>query len=125
MKTILILASNPDGTSVLDLDREIREIREGLRRSQNRDQFRIEVRGAVRPKDLRRSLLDVTPQIVHFSGHGSGEGGLVLEDDDGNEHLVESEELSGLFEIFANQVECILRGLSSNGTETYAKSCTS
>ena len=32
MKQILILASNPKGTSVLDLDREIRDIREGLRR---------------------------------------------------------------------------------------------
>jgi hypothetical protein len=33
MKTILVLAPNPKGTSALDLDREIREIREGLKRS--------------------------------------------------------------------------------------------
>jgi WD40 repeat protein len=108
MKRILILASNPKGTSVLDLDREIRDIREGLRRSKNRDQFDIEVRGAVRPKDLRQSLLDVKPQIVHFCGHGSGEGGLVLETDDGNEQFVENDELSRLFEIFSNDLECIL-----------------
>ncbi|WP_414573507.1 hypothetical protein [Nostoc sp. CCY 9925] len=82
MKRILILASNPKGTSVLDLDREIRDIREGLRRSPNRDRFDIEVRGAVRPIDLRRAMLEVEPQIVHFCGHGSGKGGLVLEDDD-------------------------------------------
>ena len=108
MKTILILASNPKGTSVLDLDREIRDIREGLRRSPNRDDFDIEMRGAVRPIDLRRSLLEVKPQIVHFCGHGSGEGGLVLEDDDGNAQLVASDALSRLFEIFADRVECIL-----------------
>ena len=108
MKTILILASNPKGTSVLDLDREIRDIREGLRRSQNRDQFHIELRGAVRPIDLRRSLLEVKPQIVHFCGHGDGEDGLVLEDDDGKAQLVKSDELARLFEIFADQVECIL-----------------
>jgi len=108
MKTILILSSNPNGTSVLDLDREIRDIREGLRRSQNRDHFHIEVRGAVRPEDLRRSLLDVTPQIVHFCGHGTGEDGLVLEDDDGKAQLVKSDKLARLFENFADQVECIL-----------------
>lgn len=108
MKQILILASNPKGTSVLDLDREIRDIREGLRRSPNRDDFDIEMRGAVRPTDLRRSLLEVKPQIVHFCGHGSGEGGLVLEDDDGNEQFVTNEALSRLFEVFADRVECIL-----------------
>lgn len=107
-KQILVLASNPKGTSALDLDREIREIREGLRQSPHRDQFQIEWRGAVRPIDLRRSLLEVKPQIVHFCGHGSGTGGLVLENDDGNELFVENEELSRLFEIFSNHVECIL-----------------
>ncbi|MBD2695217.1 CHAT domain-containing protein [Anabaena catenula] len=108
MKRILILASNPKGTSVLDLDREIRDIREGLRRSQNRDQFDIEVRGAVRPIDLRRAMLEVKPQIVHFCGHGSGEDGLVLEDDHGNEHFVNSDALSKLFKQFSDKVECIL-----------------
>lgn len=108
MKRILILASNPKGTSVLDLDREIRDIREGLRRSPNRDQFDIEVRGAVRPIDLRRAMLEVKPQIVHFCGHGSKEDGLVLEDDRGNEHFVKSDALSGLFKQFLDNVECIL-----------------
>ncbi|MBD2025820.1 CHAT domain-containing protein [Leptolyngbya sp. FACHB-711] len=108
MRTILILSSNPKGTSVLDLDREIRDIREGLRRSPNRNQFQIEVRGAVRPIDLRRSLLDEKPQIVHFCGHGSGEGGLVLETDRGEAQLVESVALAELFAEFATQVECIL-----------------
>lgn len=108
MKTILILASNPKGTSVLDLDREIRDIREGLRRSQNRDQFDLEVRGAVRPIDLSRALLEVQPQIVHFCGHGSGEEGLVLEDDQGNAHPISSDALANLFKQFSSTVECIL-----------------
>ncbi|MGL5878240.1 MAG: CHAT domain-containing protein, partial [Xenococcaceae cyanobacterium] len=108
MKQILILSSNPKGTPVLDLAREIREIREGLLRSLNQEQINIEARGALRPKDLRRSLLEIKPQIVHFCGHGSGKGGLVLEDDNGNEQFVASDELSRLFEVFADRVECIL-----------------
>ena len=108
MKQILILSSNPKGTPVLDLAREIREIREGLLRSLNHEQIDIEARGAVRPIDLRRSLLEVKPQIVHFCGHGTGEGGLVLEDDAGNEQFVASDELSRLFEVFTDRVECIL-----------------
>lgn len=119
MKTILILASNPKGTSVLDLEREIRDVREGLRRAQNRDEFRIEVRGAVRPIDLRRALLEVEPQIVHFCGHGTGDDGLVLEDDDGKEHLVSGETLSRLFELFADKIECVL--LNACYSEAQAK----
>lgn len=122
MKTILILSSNPKGTSVLDLDREIRDICEGLRRSPNRDQFQIEVRGAVRPEDLRRSLLEVKPQIVHFCGHGDGEDGLVLETNQGEAQFIESDELARLFEIFAEQVECIL--LNACYSEVQAKALT-
>ena len=72
MKTILVLAANPKGTSQLNLDKEVREIQAGLERSKHRDRFRIEQRWAVRPRDLQRALLDCHPQIVHFSGHGVG-----------------------------------------------------
>ena len=108
MKKILILASNPKGTATLDLDRELRELREGLRRSPNRDEFKIETREAVRPSDLRRAMLEVQPQIVHFCGHGTGVQGLILEDEDGQERLASTEALSDLFRIFSNQVECVL-----------------
>jgi hypothetical protein len=79
VKKILVLASNPRRTSLLDLNREIRDIREVLRRSLNRDQFVLETREAVRPEDLRRAMLEVKPQIVHFCGHGTGNQGLVEE----------------------------------------------
>ena len=68
VKTILVLAANPKGTSPLRLGEEVREIQDGLDRSRRRDRFRIEQRWAVRPKDIQRALLDCCPQIVHFSG---------------------------------------------------------
>ncbi len=80
-RTILILASSSIDTARLRLDKEAREIDEGLRRAQKREQFTLQQKWAVRPDDLRRVLLDFNPQIVHFSGHGSGEKGLVLEND--------------------------------------------
>lgn len=113
IKKILILASNPKGTSVLDLDREIRNIREGLRRSENREQFQIEQRGATRVEDLRQGLLETKPTIVHFCGHGSGEQGLLLEDNSGEPYFASTEALSGLFEITADPnahipISCVL-----------------
>ena len=89
----------------MTLDREIREIREGLRQSPHHDQFVIDWCGAVRPVDLRRALLEVEPQIVHFCGHDNGDDGLVLEDSLGQSQMVSSDALSNLFSVFPNNPE--------------------
>ena len=107
-KTILILAANPKGTSPLRLDQEVRDICEGLQRSPFQNHFRIESRWAVRPRDVRLALLQVNPQIVHFCGHGFGDEGLAFETESGAVQLVGAEALAGLFELFADQIECVV-----------------
>ncbi|MEH2178471.1 metallophosphoesterase [Nostoc sp.] len=108
-RTILMLASSPVNTARLRLDLEAREINEGLRRAQQREQFILEQKWAVRPDDLRRALLDFNPQIVHFCGHGVGQQGLVLDNDAGEMQFVSTNALASLFKLFANRgVECIV-----------------
>jgi hypothetical protein len=68
----------------------------------------LEQRWAIRPDDLRRALLDIEPQIVHFSGHGAGDDGIVVEDDNGKSKIVTTEALSNLFKQCAHHVECVL-----------------
>jgi hypothetical protein len=106
-KRILILAANPKTTPRLRLDEEIREIKEGLQRSIQRDLFEIEAHWALRLRDLRRALLDYDPDIVHFTGHGEKKG-LILEDETGLAVPISAKALSGLFELFAGKVECVL-----------------
>ena len=108
MKKILILTANPKNSDKLRLDEEVREIQEGLQRSRSRDQFEIISKWAVRPDDLRRALLDHEPQIVHFSGHGAGTKGLVLENNAGQMQLVSASSLARLFKLFCEKVECVL-----------------
>lgn len=107
VKKILILAANPKRTSRLRLDEEVREIADGLKRAQKRDQFILEQRWAVRPRDIQRAMLDISPQLVHFSGHGTGDEGLMFEDETGAAQLVDGEALAGLFALFT-QVECVV-----------------
>lgn len=107
-QTILFLAANPNSTGRLRLDQELRDIAEGLQRAQKRDQFNLEQRLAARPRDVQRAMLDVSPQIIHFSGHGAGEQGLVFEDEMGNTKLVNEAALAGLFELFADQINCVV-----------------
>jgi formylglycine-generating enzyme required for sulfatase activity len=108
VRKILVLSANPKGTKPLRLDEEIREIKQGLQLAIKRDRFVIESAEAVRYRDIHRSILNCEPQIVHFSGHGAGEPGLLFEDNTGKHKLVDAEALAGLFELFADQVECVL-----------------
>ncbi|MEH2404357.1 NB-ARC domain-containing protein [Nostoc sp.] len=105
---ILILAANPKQTGRLRVDEELRDIKEGLQRSLNREKFELRYDLAVRPRDIRRAILDYRPNIIHFSGHGAGVKGLAFEDETGLEQLVTGEALAGLFGQFFNQVECVL-----------------
>jgi CHAT domain-containing protein len=105
-KKILILAANPKTTSSLRLDEEIREIEEGLRRANYRDQFEIRAKMAVRLRDFRRALLDYEPQIVHFTGHGEKEG-LFVEDEVGFSTLFSTKALAQLFKLCSQHVECV------------------
>lgn len=107
-QTILFLAANPKDTRPLRLDQELRDIAEGLQCAQKRTQFNLEQRWAVRPRDIQRAMLDVNPQIIHFSGHGVGEQGLLFEDELGNAKLVDGAALAGLFELFAEQIQCVV-----------------
>lgn len=107
IKKILILSANPQGTAKLRLDEEVREIEEGLRRSKLREHFVTYSRWATRLKDLRRAMLDYEPHIVHFCGHGQ-EDGLTVEDENGKAVVVSPDALSGLFELFLEQIECVL-----------------
>ncbi|MGI0484340.1 CHAT domain-containing protein [Pantanalinema rosaneae CENA516] len=130
VKTILVLAANPKGTSPLRLGEEVRSLQMGLERSRYRDRFKLEQRWAVTAIDMRRALLDCQPQIVHFSGHGVGTEdsdqqvlsrkatvvtdstaepeGLMFEDEIGQPKLVSGEALSSLFALFSNQVKCVV-----------------
>ena len=108
MKKILILSANPINTNRLRLEEEVREIRLALERAPQREVFQLIPIGAVRIDDLRRTLLNNQPQIVHFSGHGTESNDLVLENISGEQQTVNPESLSKLFELCKEPIECVL-----------------
>lgn len=104
---ILTLAANPSDTTRLRLPAEVRGIQEGLALSEGREAFEVISQWAVQPDDLRRALLKYEPDIVHFSGHGTAETGLVFENEAGRATLVKSQTLAKLFEL-CTSVKCVL-----------------
>lgn len=76
----LFLAAYPDA-SPLTLDEEIRAIMQKIRASEYRDSMDLVSAWAVRPDDLLQKLNEHKPHIVHFSGHGSPSGEIILVDE--------------------------------------------
>ena len=75
---ILALQANSDPGAVLQLDKEIRDIKRTLAST---IAWGVEVlqEGAVQAPDLQTLLLRYRPDVLHFSGHGNSVGELMFE----------------------------------------------
>jgi hypothetical protein len=69
---VLYLTANP--AMDLRLDTEVRQVQQALRGAKYRDLVDIKLRPAATFQDLLDGLNDERPHVVHFSGHGGGEG---------------------------------------------------
>lgn len=105
---ILFLAADPSDEARLGLGQELRDIRERLQLSKERDRFILESRESVRVEDITQAIFHVDPQIVHFSGHGTRTGELNFESLTGKSQLVPADALAALFERFADKIDCVV-----------------
>ena len=106
--SILFLAADPTDSARIRQGEELREIQEKLKQSKQRARFEIYQQMSARPADISQAMLDVQPQIVHFSGHGSTSGSLSFESIMGTTQPVEPAALAELFKQFATQVICVV-----------------
>ncbi|MEH2375791.1 CHAT domain-containing protein [Nostoc sp.] len=116
---ILFLAADPSDATRLRLGQELRDIRERLQLAKERDRFFLESRESVRPGDISQAIFDLEPQIVHFSGHGTSTGELCFEDLLGKYQPVQLDALAALFELVAEQINCVV--LNACYSEAQAK----
>jgi len=96
-RCILVLAANPIDTERLRLDREVKLIEDELRQGEQRSRYQVVTKWATSRGELSRLLLEYKPAIVHFSGHGSPRGEIVLEDANGRAEAVPAGALTALF----------------------------
>ena len=108
MFKILFLSAEPTNASRLRVDEEVRSIQEQLHASQQKQEILLEQKHALRWKDFSRAMVDVQPHVVHFSGHGSASGQLCFETESGTIREIDPHVLAELFEIVADQVNCVV-----------------
>lgn len=104
----LFLAANPLSTERISLDKEIREITSKIRWADYGELIDVISIWAVRPEDLLQSLNTYRPQIVHFSGHGSEDGQIILVDNGGNPKPVSASALKSLFTTLKDNIRLVI-----------------
>ncbi len=121
-RTILLVAANPASTQALDLRGEHCAISQCLERAPKQHTLRVVAETAVTDDDLRRALLKHEPEIVHFSGHGAGNAGLVFEEA-GEPLFISGDALATLLGLCSNHVKCVV--LNACYSEVQAQSISS
>lgn len=102
------MTANPTDTTALRLNEEIRDIKTQIRAAQHRASFRIIEEHAVRTTDIIGYLQRHKPHVVHFSGHGSDKGEIILEDQNGRSKMVSPAALERLFQHLKSNIRCVV-----------------
>lgn len=107
---VAFFASDPgrDSATRLALDEEARAIGEKIRSSQHRDAIHLQTRWAVRPLDILQAINELSPTIVHFSGHGSDQDELVLQDDCGQPKLISKQAIVQTISVASASVRLVV-----------------
>jgi Alpha/beta hydrolase of unknown function (DUF900)/CHAT domain/Effector-associated domain 7 len=105
---VLVLAANPKGTDPLKLQEEADLIQASLRENRSGREYVVQIQQATRAEDLSRYLLQYEPVIVHFAGHGSSTGEIILENNQNQMQPVTPEALANLFATVGQQIECVV-----------------
>lgn len=101
---VLLASACPPGVDFLDLDGETRKVEDALKRLPG-----VEVHPLVHatPQGLRDKLLEQPFHVLHFMGHGSfdvrsGDGALLLEDEDGRAARIPGRVVANLLRDFSS-----------------------
>lgn len=105
---VLFIASNPVDQDQLRLDEEIRLIEHKIQTSKYRDSVELKAIWAARPGDLLQAINEYGPTIVHFSGHGSPQDELILQDEAGNTKKVSKAALVEMFKITSSGIKLVV-----------------
>jgi len=108
-QNILYWMANPKDTVNLNLPGEIRSVKDVLESGKFRERYKIHPEEAVEMGTITKSMQRINPSIVHFSGHGKGLQGIQISSDAaGKSSILPTNGLLRLFDIFKNELECIV-----------------
>jgi len=109
VRSVLVLAANPEDQVLIRTDREYAAIKEALSRTARGQEIRLHLpEFALSADKLIGTLLSAEPNLVHFAGHGGGAEGIYFESPQGGSEPVTGEALASVFRQFAHCVRAVV-----------------
>jgi hypothetical protein len=106
---IVLFTANPEGTPLLALDAEAREIEQKIRLAGGgTTAVKLMTRWAAHPSDLLPALNAERPQVVQFSCHGTEAEEIILQDASGKQKPVSKEALVALCRAVKDSVSLVV-----------------
>jgi len=115
---MLCLGASPEPMPRVAVGREFAQIAAVLREAPLRERIALSQAFATTSDELHRALLAQRPQILHFSGHGTEEKDLVIEDPTGGATSMPGESVLQLINIFKDDLRLVV--FNACHTETQA-----
>ncbi|HEU4712096.1 MAG TPA: CHAT domain-containing protein [Pyrinomonadaceae bacterium] len=115
---ILFLCADPDDLARIRLGREISEVEKNIRLGKYRDRFQIFTHFAVKEDDIRPALLMHQPHILHFSGHGSPQDGIILEDANGMAQCLSPQRFARIIATLPDNLRIVFLNACYSGQHT-------
>ncbi len=103
---ILFLSANTEESSKIRIDKEYKAITDELNNAINMEHIKLYTRLAVDLNTLINALIELSPHILHFSGHGNNDG-IELEGES-RPFFLKNESLEKLIDILSPDLECIV-----------------
>lgn len=105
--TILYLAASPKDIGHLETEIEFAALKRSLDAAFNRQNFKLpNPVFATTVEEMMKSINNIRPNIIHFSGH-AGKRGIVLSNRDNNAEVIPVKILDALFGTFDKTIGCV------------------
>ncbi len=103
---ILFIQATPPDWKPLDIGTEQRNLDQALNQALKRDAFEWQVVPAARVNDLLPRLRRYQPHVVHFAGHGSRQGEIILNAPDGKAaHPLSAEDFAATLLLYLEKAD--------------------
>ncbi|MDX2006883.1 MAG: CHAT domain-containing protein [Meiothermus sp.] len=106
---VLFLPSDPSDQDSLQLLRELGRIKRQVGTAKHKDKFDLQIEALTESINISEALQTINPSILHFAGHGSEDGELVVLDEAGNSEFMPLESLVTMIRnVNASRLRCVI-----------------
>lgn len=107
---VLFMTANPKDTQAIQLTKEYKEVETLQHVMDQQDRYEVKLVPNTSTQEFMQRIMAEQPRILHFSGHGTGQAGLIFHDSNDNAQFANSQALGAMFSVFKStiQIDCVI-----------------